>query len=56
MKSVSIISDSCSHNQHDLCNDLSCQCGCHHIARNKGLTPEEWKSYLARIEKAEESI
>ena len=42
----SLISDPCSHNQHELCNDAACQCGCHYIERHGGLTPEEFKMKL----------
>lgn len=49
-------SDACTHNQHPICKEQECQCGCHFIARNNGITPEEWKSYQARVAKAEESL
>ena len=52
----SFISDACSHNQHGLCNDQQCQCGCHYIKRNGGLTPEEFKAKMEKIEAMEESI
>ncbi len=52
----SLISDPCSHNQHDLCNDAECQCGCHYIKRNGGLTPEEFKAKMEKIAAMEESI
>ena len=45
----SAISDACSHNQHELCNELECQCGCHYIKRNDGLTPEEFKAKMETI-------
>ena len=45
MKS-SIFSEACSHNQHGLCYEQECQCGCHYIKRHGGLTPEEFKRKL----------
>jgi hypothetical protein len=30
----SFISDPCSHNQHELCNEQECMCGCHFIKRS----------------------
>ncbi len=30
----SFISDPCSHNQHELCNEQECMCGCHFPKRN----------------------
>ena len=48
MKS-SIFSEACSHNQHELCNYPECQCGCHYIKRNGGLTPEEFKAKMEKI-------
>ena len=30
----SFYSDSCLHNQHPLCRDQSCQCGCHTLKIN----------------------
>ena len=52
----SSISDPCSHNQHELCNDTECQCGCHYIKRHGGLTPEEYKERMKTLAVMEESI
>ena len=52
----SLISDPCSHNQHELCNDQECQCGCHYIRRNGGLTPEEFKMKMEKIAVMEGSV
>ena len=55
MKS-SIFSEACSHNQHDLCNEMECQCGCHYIKRNGGLTPEEFKAQMSAIAAMEGAV
>ena len=52
----SSISDPCSHNQHELCNDPECQCGCHYIKRNGGLSPEEFKAKMKVLFASEESL
>ena len=52
----SSISDPCSHNQHELCNDTECQCGCHFIARSHGPTPKQWKEYMKRVDRAESGV
>lgn len=49
-------SDACTHNQHPLCKEQECQCGCHFIERNGGLTPEEFKRKMSAIATMEESI
>ena len=52
----SITSDPCSHNQHEFCNEMECQCGCHYIKRHGGLTPEEYKERMKTLAVMEESI
>ena len=52
----SITSDTCSHNQHELCNDTECQCGCHYIKRNGGLSPEEFKTKMSAIASMEGAV
>ena len=52
----SFYSESCSHNQHPLCKDQDCQCGCHFIERNGGLTPDEFKHYFSAVKEAEEMV
>ena len=52
----SFYSEACLHNQHASCRDQDCQCGCHFIERNGGLTPEEFKSYFSAVKEAEETI
>ena len=52
----SITSDPCSHNQHELCNEQECQCGCHYIKRNGGLTPEEFKAQMSAIAAMEGAV
>ncbi len=49
MKDVTV-SDPCSHNQHELCSDPDCPCGCHYIERNHGSTPEQLKGYAEGME------
>ena len=51
----SFYSDDCLHNQHPLCKNIDCQCGCHYIEKNGGLTPEEFKSYFSAVKEAEEA-
>lgn len=51
----SFYSDACTYNQHTLCNDQECQCGCHFIARNGGKSPEEFKMRLKKVAELEES-
>ena len=55
MKS-SIFSEVCHHNQHELCNDPECQCGCHYIKRNDGMSPEEFKAKMSTIAAMEGSV
>ncbi len=43
------VSDPCSHNQHELCSDPGCPCGCHYIERNHGSTPEQFKGYMKKM-------
>ncbi len=45
----SIFSEACRHNQHELCNEQECNCGCHYIKKNGGLTPEEFKLKMSAI-------
>ena len=52
----SLISDPCSHNQHELCNEQECNCGCHYIKRNGGLTPEEFKTKMSVIAAMEGAV
>ena len=52
----SSISDPCSHNQHELCNYPECQCGCHYIKRNGGMSPEEFKAKMEKIAAMEGSV
>jgi hypothetical protein len=52
----SLYSDACTHNQHPLCRDQNCQCGCHYIEKKGGLTPEEFKHKMGAIAAMEESI
>ena len=55
MKS-SIFSEACSHNQHELCNEQECNCGCHYIKRNGGMSPEEFKAKMSAIAAMEGSV
>ena len=63
------ISDSCAVGDHVDCDGMvynesngmaevrgQCNCGCHYRARNNGSTPQEWKTYQARIKQAEEAV
>ena len=52
----SITSDPCSHNQHEFCNEMECQCGCHYIKRNGGMSPEEFKAKMSAIAAMEGSV
>ena len=52
----SIFSEACHHNQHELCNDTECQCGCHYIKRNGGLSPEEFKTKMSVIAAMEGAV
>jgi hypothetical protein len=52
----SSISDPCSHNQHEFCKEQDCQCGCHYIKKNGGLTPEEFKAKMSVIAAMEGSV
>ena len=52
----SITSDACLHNQHELCNYPECQCGCHYIKRNGGMSPEEFKAKMSAIAAMEVSV
>lgn len=50
-------SDACHHNQHFLCKEADkCDCGCHFILKNGGLTPEEFKMRMKKEIELEESV
>ena len=49
----SFISESCTHNQHEFCNEMECQCGRLYIKRNGGLTLEEVKQKMEGLDMQE---
>ncbi len=47
-----IISDPCSHNQHLLCKEQDCQCGCHHLK----IDAEELEALKQKVRKEDAEV
>ena len=48
----SFYSDACTHNQHLLCSDQNCQCGCHHLK----IDAKELEVLKSKVRKEEADV